>query len=273
MARLSHGSVILLDQVNGGPEDLHALAGPNPDPTLVPCPELTGYDYLFDDLQANAANRLPELPNTAISLIALGNAMKDSDPLESNFDSMIPSIYTYFGQFITHDITLEGVTQQRPLDANIRPLTSQEIRTLKNTRTARLDLDSVYGPMIDKQGNCHSVPRKGDEMAVARAYRNGLEGSDLPRNPSDNSSARIGDPRNDENLITSQLHLAFLRAHNLLVRRGATYQQAQVLMRKHYQWIVTHDFLPKIADSAIVSSASLIREHSSSFVAKFFFIK
>jgi len=28
-----------------------------------------------------------------------------------------------------------------------------------------------------------------------------------------------------------------------------------------------------IADSAIVSSASLIREHSCSFVAKFFFIK
>ena len=40
---------------------------------------------------------------------------------------------------------------------------------------------------------------------------------DLPRNSQ--NVAIIGDPRNDENLIVSQLHLAMLRFHNAVVGR------------------------------------------------------
>jgi len=38
---------------------------------------------------------------------------------------------------------------------------------------------------------------------------------DLPRNSQ--KTALVGDPRNDENLIVSQLHLALLRFHNRVV--------------------------------------------------------
>jgi hypothetical protein len=74
---------------------------------------------------------------------------------------------------------------------------------------------------------------------------------DLPRN--DQGRALTGDPRNDENLIISQLHLLFIRFHNKIVDRvlrddrqlpaQEVFEQAQRLVRWHYQWIVTHDFL------------------------------
>ncbi|HYP53233.1 MAG TPA: peroxidase family protein [Pyrinomonadaceae bacterium] len=62
----------------------------------------------------------------------------------------------------------------------------------------------------------------------------------------------MGDPRNDENTIVAQLHTAFLRAHNALVKRGLTFAQARRELTQHYQHIVIHEFLKTIADPQIV---------------------
>lgn len=246
MARVSHGSAILLDDTEI--EAVHEPLVVNPN--QVPCPDLTNFGYLFPDLLP--AKLLPEGPTTAGYLLDLGAAMSDANPNGEDGDS-IPSAYTYLGQFITHDLTLEAVTAKTTIDKNLVPLPAQQIKdTLKNTRSAKLDLDSVYGPIIDPNG-CYLVPRKGDAMKVARAYPSNVDGTDLPRNNSDvKSSARIGDPRNDENLITSQLHLAFLKAHNALVVQGKSFKEAQRLLKHHYQWLVTHDFLDRVADHEIV---------------------
>lgn len=252
MARLSHGSAVFLDEQDNAIEDDHEMGAVNPN--LVPCPEPSAFDYLFPELQGDE-HLLPPEPDMAERLIALGNSM--GEPLQNGvpdpgFDSTIPSAYTYLGQFITHDISLDGVTKKIPVNNDSLPLTESEIKaTLKNGRTAKLDLDSVYGPIIDPTG-CSLVPRKDEEFLVARAYPSRIDGTDLPRNSDKTCSARIGDPRNDENLITSQLHLAFLRAHNNLVRRGNSFADAQRLLRYHYQWLVTHDFLDNIADRTVV---------------------
>lgn len=63
----------------------------------------------------------------------------------------------------------------------------------------------------------------------------------------------IGDPRNDENTIVSQLQVAFLRAHNALVAEGRTFDEARTILRQHYQHLVVHDFLPRVADPAVVA--------------------
>jgi hypothetical protein len=63
----------------------------------------------------------------------------------------------------------------------------------------------------------------------------------------------IGDKRNDENLIIAQLHVAFLRAHNAIAAQGHTFDEVRRILRRHYQWIVTRDFLPRICDPWIVS--------------------
>ena len=66
----------------------------------------------------------------------------------------------------------------------------------------------------------------------------------------------MGDSRNDENAILSQLHVALLRFHNAVVDRlraqpehaGATSRQLFELARRsvtwHYQWCIVHEFLP-----------------------------
>src|SRR6185436_12996193 len=72
---------------------------------------------------------------------------------------------------------------------------------------------------------------------------------DVPRihNPLDPAasslSAVIGDPRNDENLIVSQLHHAMLRFHNKVVDDlvaknfgGDIFVEAKRLVTHHYQW-------------------------------------
>ena len=73
--------------------------------------------------------------------------------------------------------------------------------------------------------------------------------------------ALTGDPRNDENLIVSQLHLAFLKFHNAVVndlRAGGThpadlFDEAQRRVRWHYQWLLVHHFLSAIVDPALVA--------------------
>jgi hypothetical protein len=75
----------------------------------------------------------------------------------------------------------------------------------------------------------------------------------LPR--SSQQHAIIADPRNDENVMISQLHLAFLKFHNAVdedlkayfpspSKDGARFAEAQRLVRWHYQWIILHQFLP-----------------------------
>ena len=65
-----------------------------------------------------------------------------------------------------------------------------------------------------------------------------------------------GDGRNDENVIISQLHVAFLRFHNAVVDHlredpsladqsaERIFKMAQRQVRWHYQWIILHEFLP-----------------------------
>ena len=55
---------------------------------------------------------------------------------ETGTDSITPAGYTYFGQFVDHDITLDvSSTIDASVDAN----------TINNMRTPARDLDSVYG--------------------------------------------------------------------------------------------------------------------------------
>lgn len=161
----------------------------------------------------------------------------------------VPAGYTYLGQFITHDLTFDPASSfQRQDDPN----------ALQNFRTPRFDLDSIYGSGPGQQPYLY---RSGPEPVLHPVY--GFDqrrvtfllgpDSDLPRNGE--GRALIADPRNDEHLIISQLHAAFLRFHNIMVERlhrerhlegMPLFEEAQRLVRWHYQWAVLHDYLPRI---------------------------
>src|SRR5436853_491641 len=113
--------------------------------TVTAVPQVTRFDFLYPTLADNEPSGLPEGRDTVADLIALGRAM-DEDNSQPSVDSGIPSIQTYFGQFVAHDITWERATESIQLDNNVQPWTLEKIRaTLSNSRTSRLDLDSVYG--------------------------------------------------------------------------------------------------------------------------------
>jgi hypothetical protein len=170
----------------------------------------------------------------------------------STENDRVPAGYTYFGQFVDHDVTFDPTSSlQRHNDP----------RALVDFRTPRLDLDSVYGSgPIDQPFlyDWRSEDHRGVKLLIGRTRPGGTFADvDLPRN--DQDRALIGDARNDENHVVSQLHLLFLQFHNrvvdqLLADRSRIdsrllFEEAQRTVRWHYQWIVLHDFLPRIVQS------------------------
>jgi hypothetical protein len=201
--------------------------------------------------------------------------MQDANIMGGANDSTIPAAYTYFGQFIDHDITLEvqdfpasaSGTVTDLLDPNMTPLSLAEVRNaLRNFRSATLDLDSLYGLPAPRDPANGAKMRIGKVTNLNQAAEPFLrppgktDDNDLPREPRSQNelhdrAALIGDPRNDENTIVAQLHVAFLKAHNALVDQGKTFEQARQILRQHYQPIVVHDFLRRVADNATLMTS------------------
>lgn len=158
---------------------------------------------------------------------------------------------TFIGQFLDHDVTFD---RRSALNTNANPN-----RTL-NFRTAAFDLDHVYGRGPQAQPELYesdgtAIRFRIEEIEGSAEVARGDENrTDLPR---DNfGEAIMADSRNDENVIVSQFHLAMLRFHNavtdhLLAQPGnetltpaQLFEQAQQLVRWHYQWIILNEYLP-----------------------------
>jgi hypothetical protein len=177
-------------------------------------------------------------------------AMLDEDHLR------LPAGYTYFGQFVDHDITFDPVsslTRQNDPDG------------LTDFRTPRYDLDSVYGRGPADQPYLYEADglrlRLGDPVSATPAFA----GPDLLRAPSPNAADRralIGDPRNDENLIVSQLQVTTIKFHNAVlahlqdtpgITKDDLFKLVQKTVRWHYQWVVIHDFLPRLVGAETIA--------------------
>ncbi|MGQ0718172.1 MAG: peroxidase family protein [Pseudonocardiales bacterium] len=249
--------------------------------TTVSDANTTPFGYLFIDLEdAYPEGHLPVEPASTIvvALKALGSAMVDGPlPDDPATDSTtIPPVYTYWGQFIDHDLTAntDRDTTVSITDKDLAPLTpSVVLQVLRNLREPSLNLDSLYGDGPFAPETAESVPYTGTDKIQFQLGKIANVGNtippetdverDLPR-VAGGVQARIGDGRNDENLIVAQLHVAFLRFHNAVVdwvvanqpeltTAQARFARARDLVRWHYQWLVVHDFLQTVAKAGIAN--------------------
>lgn len=133
-----------------------ALATTEPEEVLFETP----FDYLFPELATDPAAHLPADDPAKIAVVvaglkALGDAMVEDSlapgegPLQPTGNSTIPPVYTYWGQFIDHDLTANTDRDSEISDitkADLAPLDPAfVVENLKNLRQPTVNLDSVYG--------------------------------------------------------------------------------------------------------------------------------
>jgi hypothetical protein len=171
----------------------------------------------------------------------------------------IPAGFTYLGQFIDHDLTFDQTAVM--LGEDVSPV------DLLQGRSPVLDLDSLYGAgpadATSAQFYTDDVHLKMGRTDAAGADK-AREGFDLPRagtgpNKAAKRKALIPDKRNDENLAVAQTHLAMARFHNRVadtlpasVPAAQRFRQARRHVVKHYQWMIRHDYLPRVCDEVVV---------------------
>ncbi len=229
----------------------------------------TPFGYMFDDAATSPECLLPTAERTVDALLALGNAMGDvTSPPDPSFDSTIPVAFTYLGQFIDHDTTARtdretGISRIAQADGRPLPIIpvppSEVVAKLRNGRRPQLDLDSLYGdgpsfiPGYQTEASALYEPESG--KLILQDLGPGL--NDLPRI---GRKALIADGRNDENVNISQLHAAFIALHNKIVDHlepglsaADKYSKARQIVRWVYQYVVAHDYLPRVCNADIVN--------------------
>ncbi len=241
---------------------LHAFA------QTAPFPATGGYRSLFpslpaaqfapDDLLRLANGAGPDLPGMSAAPEMLTDA--NDQPLRNEKGEVIlsatpetkaddeenygiPAGFTYLGQFVDHDITFKAD------DAF-----ADKGQAGVNHRSARFDLDSLYGAGPGLQPFLYNAD--GRTLARGRALTQGGRPSGSFDHPRIDGVAVIGDKRNDENVLVSQMHGAFASFHNALAqdRPRASFDELRQTVTWHYQWMLLTDFLPRLCGDRIMHS-------------------
>lgn len=153
----------------------------------------------------------------------------------------IDSGWTYFGQFLAHDLTYHqnfgGLVPRLNLDVlyGMGPRSSTYLYEMHQNRDSTQSFRGVrflLDPYLHPTGE-----KVNDVFRVGRLIRTPL----------------MGDTRNDENFILSQLHCAFLCFHNRIAEAIAKYgntslpdelfAKTRTFVTHTYQWIIINKYL------------------------------
>ena len=225
----------------------HCLAPGRAGTRAGAAPSATSYARLFPELPSFLADEafLYAL-GRAGGLCDCGSASDDESSLGSQAAG-----WPFFGQFVAHDITADRSALRSHVDPS----------QLRNARSPRLDLEGLYG---DGPVGHPFLYQRNDPVKLLTS----ADGLDVLRNAE--GTAIIGDPRNDSHLFMSQMHLAFVHAHNAFVDRAraggvpeeAVFDTAARELRWNYQSVVLHEFLPSLLGSTLLQT---VLEHGRRF--------
>ena len=188
------------------------------------------------------------------SLAALADAMLEPG---GGVDTTHGALYTYFGQFVDHDVTLD-LEPQPTADFSFAkatkrsPLLDPGGSVVSDYESKKLNLSQIYGggPSVSPQ----LYASDGLHFLVP-ANTNGV--IDLPRRA--DGSAIIVETRNDENQILSQLHVAMLLFHNHVVDalKIKNFARAQRTVIQYYQYALLHDFMPVMFGQSVIDQLNV----------------
>lgn len=177
----------------------------------------------------------PELPaakHDFDALLCLANATEPSGPDPNTLADVLSGI-VFLGQFIDHDITFQENTPElgtpHPVDGDPPEFDDEgnEIPRpppVTNCRDPLFNLDSVYGAGPDDPSDPESA------KLYENRYFKLVGNRDIPRDGPRIGQREIGgnadlrliaDPRNDENVLVLQVHVLFMRLHNVVLRELA----------------------------------------------------
>ncbi len=239
----------------GSEHDLSAKPGGTNSPAQAPggTPERSRYCYLFPDPANHPEAGLFPDTSPEVTFAQLKRFEENFRPpeLPERLQIELPAVYTYFGQFVNHDMSapvggllvnvdlvplggvigtldLPGLSkQERGRADSIGPILDH----IQNQHARPLTLTSLYadGPSSHDQDVRRLYTQDGKRFLLAQtatlsedqigaitktpfdAIRRNTGAYDLPRK---GEMALIADRRNDSNLIISQLHLALMLVHN-----------------------------------------------------------
>lgn len=243
--------------------------------------------FLKECLSGHALNSSKPLPQTFGYILGESNPVTGNIPDEdilAAFDSLVDEMettnvipgaaeagMTFFGQFVDHDITLDATSA---IGTEIDP------RSIRNIRTPSLDLDCVYGDGPEASPHLYSPDHEGFLL-----FGRDDNHIDLARNCK--GTALIGDPRNDENIVVSQIQGAFVCLHNILMTKAtadpavrkvihkcsnhgmrrdlwsdeiirpsqSVFEDVRRFVRLHYQYLVLNDLLPAFVEVTQLKAA------------------
>ena len=169
-------------------------------------------------------------------------------------NSRVSAGYTYFGQFVDHDLTFALENAVAPSIEQINRNGPVDVDTLTLARKPALDLDCMYGGgpadsrvMFERRTGKFVL---GDtQFCPDRDFRRTAD-----------FQALIADQRNDENLLVAQIQVLFMNLHNRIVQdlwdngvRDADYlyRTARREVIKIYQYLCIHDLLKALVPARL----------------------
>jgi len=246
------------------PPRSHGYSTANADPVRSNVVKPGRFGFLFPELSSSPWTTGNPVVDAQVAE-ELGRAMHE--PVDSPKPGVIPAGFTYFGQFVDHDITFDPTS----LGEN-----AVDVGDLVNFRTPALDLDSLYGSgprdqpfLYRRQGETKAdqfilgpvidpgPQAPGVDVPNVQALNNASY--DLPRTcfSHGDATAILGDKRNDENLIVAQLHRTMLHFHNAICVAfpEKSFLDVRRLVIHHYQRVLLNQFLPLIVGQQAVDDA------------------
>jgi hypothetical protein len=182
------------------------------------------------------------------ALLDLGGAMLD-DGSSQGPESTAAVGYTYFGQFVDHDLTKD--------ESSIDDALGLQPEQIRNHQNPRLDLAHMYG-----RGPFHpedSILYERPDVRLKIGPRIGRTGGSFDIASDQSGAPLVADDRTVENAILRQVAAVFVYLHNCAVEqfRGLQLSESDLFARARlqtvwqFQWLICVDFLEKLLDPGI----------------------